>query len=214
MSMPQKAPRTLSASHRPSRLLGCVIGACSLVPVAAAADNPDAHQHGTARLQMAVEDNRVDLMFTSPAYNLAGFEHKAQTDKQKKQLADIRQWLETKPLINTGNGDCSVTKVTVQLGANSGSHQKHNHHETGHHDGKEHHHDHNHDRHHRQQETHRDYNVAQQLSCEGIAAGGTFTSPLPARFPELEELAVEWVGPAGQGSTRLTQAGQSFTLDQ
>lgn len=214
MPMPNNVRRTPSASHRPSRLLGCLIGACSLVPVASASDNPDAHEHGTAQLQMAMENNRIDLIFTSPAYNLAGFEHEAQTDKQKKQLADIRRWLETTPLINTGNRDCSVTRATVQLGENGGLHQKHDHHETGHHDGKEHHHDHNHDRHHRQGETHRDYDVAQQLTCEGIDAGDIFTSPLPARFPELEELAVEWVGPAGQGSTLLTQSGQSFTLDQ
>ena len=55
--------------------------------------------------------------------------------------------------------------------------------------------------------------MAQQLTCEGMAAGDTFTSPLPARFAELEELAVEWVGPSGQGSALITQSGQSFTLN-
>jgi hypothetical protein len=161
-----------------------------LAPAVFAADNPGTHEHGQAQLQMALENSNIELMFSSPAYNLAGFEHEARTDEQKKMLADIRQWLETTPLVNNGAGACRVAGVTVQLGDEGGSH---NHHE---------------------EETHRDYAVAQQLTCEGMAVGDTFSTPLPARFPELEALAVEWVGPSGQGSRMITGPGQSFKLSQ
>lgn len=60
-----------------------MVAACSLAPMALAADNPGAHEHGHARLQMAVEENRIDLMLNSPAYNLAGFEHGARTEAEK-----------------------------------------------------------------------------------------------------------------------------------
>ncbi|WP_420389600.1 ZrgA family zinc uptake protein [Marinobacter sp.] len=58
--IPPNRPRSL---HK----IGCMIAACSLAPVALAADNPGAHEHGHARLQMAVEENRIDLMLNSPA---------------------------------------------------------------------------------------------------------------------------------------------------
>lgn len=214
MLMQKKTTKSLNINHRRFRLSGCLIITCALAPAALAADNPGAHEHGQAQLQMAIETRQIDLMFTSPAYNLAGFEHEARTDEQKKQLADIRQWLETTPLVNTEAGTCRMTAATVQLGEESGSHQEHDHHEESHHDDEEHHQDEKHDEHQGEEETHRDYEVAQQLNCEGMTAGATFTSPLPARFPELEELAVEWVGPSGQGSTVITQSGPSFTLSQ
>jgi len=174
-----------------ARLLGCLIAGCVFVPVTMAADNPDAHEHGRAQLQMALENTQIDLMFTSPAYNLAGFEHEARTDEQKKQLADIQRWLETTPLVNTEAGTCVVAAATVQLGEESESH-----HEAVHDD----------------HPTHSDYEITQQLACDGMTANDAFTTPLPARFAQLEELAIEWVGPTGQGSTVIDQPGPRFKL--
>lgn len=212
MLNPQNHRKFSRRSHS-CRLLGCLIISGMTAPVALAADNPGAHEHGRAQLQMALENNQIDLMFTSPAYNLAGFEHDARTDEQRQQLASIRQWLETTPLINTGTGNCTVTAATVQLGEEGGSHQGHDHHEEAHHHDEEHDHHHGHDEH-DDHASHRDYDVAQQLSCEGMNASDAFTSPLPGRFPELEELNVEWVGPTGQGSTVINQPGQNFTLNR
>lgn len=212
-----------------SRPIGYLLAGCLLAPAALAADNPGAHEHGQARLQMALEGNRIDLMLSSPAYNLAGFEHQARTDEQKQQLADIRQWLQTTPLINTEAGNCRVSDATVQLGKETGSHHGHSHHQKHHKDGEHHHKEHHHkkhhhdeghhaghhdDKHHSDEASHRDYEVAQQLACDGITNGDGFTSPLPGRFPELQQLAIEWVGPSGQGSTLITGPGQSFTLSQ
>lgn len=176
-----------------------LMAAWALPLAAVAADNPGAHQHGQARLQMALENDQIDLMFISPAYNLAGFEHQARTEQQRQRLTEIRQWLETTPLINTDAGHCRVRSASVELGGKDehGTHE-HGQHEHGHHDG--------------DQASHRDYQVSQQLSCEGITGDSAFSSVLPDRFPELEALTVEWVGPAGQGKAQLSSSAQTLSL--
>ncbi|WP_421911413.1 DUF2796 domain-containing protein [Marinobacter sp.] len=193
--IPPNRPRSL---HK----LGCMIAACSLAPVALAADNPGAHEHGHARLQMAVEENRIDLMLNSPAYNLAGFEHGARTDAEKSRLADISRWLETTPLINTAAADCRVTAAAVELGGEEENHDGDTHHEDGHHD-EEHH----------GEATHREYDVSQQLECNRIDADQEFTSALMERFEGMEELTIEWVSPSSQGSARLTPSNRAFTVN-
>lgn len=197
--------------HRIPTLL---IAACAFGQPVIAADNPGAHEHGSARLQMAVEDNRIDLMFTSPAYNLAGFEHEARTDEQKQKLAGIRQWLQTNALINTESNACKVTAATVELGGDSESHGTHEHHDEHHHS--DHHEEKDEDKHghgdnHDDKSTHRDYEVAQQLECDSDISRQAFNSPLMSRFPELKELSVEWVSASGQGSARITSPDTSFS---
>ena len=193
--LPPNRPRSLHT-------LGCMVAACSLAPMALAADNPGAHEHGHARLQMAVEENRIDLMLNSPAYNLAGFEHGARTDAEKSRLADISRWLETTPLINTAAADCRVTAAAVELGGEEENHDGDTHHEDGHHD-EEHH----------GEATHREYDVSQQLECNRIDADQEFTSALMERFEDMAELTIEWVSPSGQGSARLTPSNRAFTVN-
>jgi len=193
--LPPNRPRSLHT-------LGCMVAACSLAPMALAADNPGAHEHGHARLQMAVEENRIDLMLNSPAYNLAGFEHGARTDAEKSRLADISRWLETTPLINTAAADCRVTAAAVELGGEEENHDGDTHHEDGHHD-EEHH----------GEATHREYDVSQQLECNRIDADQEFTSALMERFEGMAELTIEWVSPSGQGSARLTPSNRAFTVN-
>lgn len=206
--LPPNRPRSLHT-------LGCMVAACSLAPMALAADNPGAHEHGHARLQMAVEENRIDLMLNSPAYNLAGFEHGARTEAEKSRLADITRWLETTPLVNTAAADCRVTAAAVELGGedeNHGGETHHGHDEHDHHEA-EHHDEGHHDEEYHGEATHREYDVSQQLECNRIDADQEFTSALMERFEGMEELTVEWVSPSGQGSARLTPSNRAFTAN-
>lgn len=195
---------------RPLLALGCLFATGFLAAPALAADNPGAHEHGHARLQMAVEENRIDLMFNSPAFNLAGFEHEARTGGEKSQLADINRWLETTPLVNTSATDCRVTAAAVELGGHMEAHGEDDH--DDHHDHDEDHHDH--DGHEHGETMHREYDVSQQLECGRIGASQEFTSALMDRFQAMEELTIEWVGPSGQGSARLTPSTRTFTVNE
>ncbi len=212
--MPIQTPVSRSSrTDRPQRFLtlGYLLAACTLPALSYAADNPGAHEHGQARLQIAVEDTSIDLMLTSPAYNLAGFEHEARTDQEKKQLADIEQWLKSNPLVNSADAGCRVIATAVELGGED-SGESHGHHGDHHdeHHGEDHH---DHDEHHKEA-THREYDVSQQLECDGAGERLTLTSELMEEFGNLEELAVEWVSPIGQGSARLTPSNRAFTINR
>ncbi|MGF2687774.1 ZrgA family zinc uptake protein [Marinobacter sp. DUT-3] len=166
---------------------------------AVAGDNPGAHRHAYGQLQMAVQGGSIDLLFTSPAYNLAGFERQAQTPEEKARLAEIADWLSNNPLIDTAPGSCVVMAGSVHHSGPAGQPDKDHHHEDEHH-------------HESEDEGHREYEVSQQLECQTLTAGQAFSSPLKVRFPNLEVLTVEWVGPAGQGSTRLGEGESTFQL--
>lgn len=180
---------------QPFLALGYLLSACTLPVATYAADNPGAHEHGHARLQIAIERNSIDLMFTSPAYNLAGFEHQARTDEERNRLAEIKQWLNTTPLVHMDDANCRITTATVELGDEDTEDD----HGQGHHDDDE-------------KASHREYDVSQQLQCEGLGANRELTSALMEKFENLEELTVEWVSQSGQGSARLTSSNRAFTI--
>ena len=193
--------------RRPFYFSAPLFSALIVAPTAWAADNPGAHEHGHARLQLAVEDTRVELIFTSPAHNLAGFEHAAKTDAEKHRLANVRQWLSDNPLINTTSRDCVVDSVEVTLGSDDSSHG----HDAHRHDNEHSHHDEEQHDHEANSESHRDYEVSQQLQCNESLRGAALVTPLLAEFPALKELDIEWVSPEGQGSLTLETAGEVFT---
>ena len=75
-------------------LMTVALASAALAPLTAgAANNPSAHQHGHAELQVAIDGNTADVFVRSPAYNLLGFEHEPRTEQQHQQLADLEPWL-------------------------------------------------------------------------------------------------------------------------
>lgn len=172
-----------------------------------AADNPGAHQHGHADLQMAIENERVDLLLLSPAYNLIGFEHKPRTDEQRQRVNDTEQWASETALINTVDGSCTLVSsaMHVSWGEAKGDDHKHDH---GHSHSHSHDHDHDHD------SGHADIEITQTLNCPILSESAQFDTGLMARFPELQHLNVQWVGPQGQGATRLSPDTTQFRLNR
>lgn len=201
-----------------------------------AADNPDSHQHGMAALQLAIDGARVDLRFQSPAYNLLGFEHAPENDEQRARVTALIEWMEATPLVQDDNRNCRLESSTVEAGSpgRSGHH--------GHHDGnyREHYREHHgsypeegqqghHGEHHGTQggahhngkhqgsghdDGHSDIVVAQSLTCAGLDAETTLSTPLMTEYPAIEQLGVQWVGGAGQGAVRLEAGQDSFQLGQ
>jgi len=167
-----------------------------------ASDNPGAHQHGHAELQLAIEGNQIDLIFTSPAYNLLGFEHRARTEEQKALVTQTTSWLGETPLVDTAEAGCKVMNAVV-------------HHQAG---GDDHGHDHGYAHDHEDKHadengsTHSDFEVTQSLSCSRLDASEVLSTPLTERFPEIEHLDVEWVWSGGQGAQELSHAESTFKL--
>lgn len=181
----------------------CLLLALSLVTLPAlASDNPGAHQHGHADLQIAIDNGRIDLLLLSPAYNLIGFEHKPQTEEQRQRVQAVESWAAETTLINTQAGDCTLTSAAMHV--SWGDKDDHGHH----------HHSHDHGDDHAQQTTHADVEITQSLNCPDLSGTARLEAGLMARFPELQHLNVQWVGPQGQGATRLSQGDQHFRMSR
>ena len=53
-----------------------------------------AHEHGAARLTVAVNDSGLEVMLETPAANVFGFEHQAETDEDKQAVSTAKAKLE------------------------------------------------------------------------------------------------------------------------
>lgn len=161
-----------------------------------AGENPGAHQHGHAELSFAVDGNKVEVMFASPAYNLVGFEHEARTESQTQALEGANAWFATTPLINTPDNTCTVISSDVhhsgQAHEQEGGENGHGDHGSG----------------------HSAFEVIQTLECTGVQDATVLSTPLTEHFERLEHLDVQWAGSASQGATRLGHGEDSIELQR
>jgi hypothetical protein len=170
------------------------LGLTAVTATATAQDNPAAHQHGHAELQVAFAGERIDLLLESPAWNLLGFEHPPRTEGQRQKLEGLREWVATNALINTEGDHCRVTTSELHTGW----------------EGPEAHGDHGHNHGHDSHSSHSDLEITQSLQCQDLPGATAFATPILDAFPALEHLNVQWVSAQGQGGTRLTRSGNRF----
>lgn len=74
-----------------SKLLPALLALPLAAPAPAWAHDHDhgAHQHGVARLEVAVDGPTLTIRLESPLDNLLGFEHAPRTDRQKQAAQDL-----------------------------------------------------------------------------------------------------------------------------
>jgi hypothetical protein len=110
---------------------------CLAAPAFAAHDHGhdhehQAHVHGVAKLEVAVEGNRIDLHLESPLEALLGFEHAPRSDKERAVVARMRQTLEQggKLFAPTAAAGCTLVSVRVEAPSleakpTAGGHEEH-----------------------------------------------------------------------------------------
>lgn len=158
-------------------------------------DHHRAHVHGVARMQVAFEKDTAELILSSPAANLLGFEHQPRSSRQQQILEETEEWLQSNALIQTSSEDCVVLDSLIHRTGAAADHTHQNHHqnETGHAGG------------------HSDIEVTQRLRCISNLSGDLLV-PLMARFPAIEQLTVDWLTPTGQGHAVLTSGDSHIQL--
>jgi hypothetical protein len=198
--------------------LALAVMAATFLNPAHASENPGAHVHGQASMQVASEGKRIDVIFKTPAANLVGFEYEPKTGAEQKAVAEARKWLTETPLVNTAASACRVEQATVNT-----THDKNNHNEHGdHHGHDDHHEDHKGEGHHEDEEhdhqaeetdSHSEFEVSQHLVCNGVP-GENLMTPLLTRYPSINSLSIDWVTENNQGGTRLEAGSTEFRLSR
>jgi hypothetical protein len=77
-------------------LVGLTIGMLCAVARAAEKRHSEAHVHGVAEINIAVEGSKADVEFHAPAESVMGFEHEARSESDKKKRDAVLRTLQTK----------------------------------------------------------------------------------------------------------------------
>lgn len=125
----------------------------------------EAHVHGEAEMNVAIEGNVIELVLKSPLANIAGFEHEATSDEDKATLSNAQKALQDAyaRVQFPDAAVCMLDEADVHLGEEHGdedaheghAHDKHEHEEHAH---EEHaHKNHDHDKHEHEEHAHKDH---------------------------------------------------------
>ena len=163
-------------------------------------DHQGAHVHGIAEVTIALEGAALEIGFDSPAVNIVGFEHKAQTKEQKKAVKQAKGLLESPALLmDFVGGKCQLKEAEVDVSSVMAEEK------SGHeHDHDEHHHDdkHHHEKNdHAEKASHGEVHAMYSFQCQDQLT--SLNLKFFEHFPQIESLTASWVTDSKQGSIQL-----------
>lgn len=79
------------------------------------AHEPAPHSHGIATLQVAVDNDNLTLLLSSPLQNLIGFEHQARNDDERDAIARMIDTFNHAEQLFTPSAEAACTVNSVQM---------------------------------------------------------------------------------------------------
>lgn len=154
----------------------------------------DAHEHGSASLNIALEGNTLELELDSPAMNLLGFEHAAQSSADRAKLASVKRLLEQPQQLFTlpAAANCQITSSELHsplFEAESTDHA------------------HEHEHEHSDIEAHYQFSCANPQALDSLSLAAFFQ-----QFAGLEKLQVQLISATGQNGKTLTASDSLLPL--
>ena len=172
----------------------------------------DAHEHGAASLDIALDGDRLYIDLDTPADNVLGFEHAPSTDTGNETVEMARRFLESAdPYVPTAAAGCSLesAEVSIELAAESDEEHGEDHDEGEHghgedHTGEEHAADgSDEDAHDSEGGTHSDIASSHVFVCASPDRLETLAVTLFDTFDGFEEIDAQLIGPGGQTAAEL-----------
>lgn len=154
----------------------------------------DAHEHGSASLNIALEGNTLELELDSPAMNLLGFEHAAHSTADRAKLASVKRLLEQPQQLFTlpAAANCQITSSELHsplFEAESTDHA------------------HEHEHEHSDIEAHYQFSCANPQALDSLSLAAFFQ-----QFAGLEKLQVQLISATGQNGKTLTASDSLLPL--
>ena len=172
----------------------------------------EAHEHGAARVMMAMEGEKLQLEFEVSSDSLVGFEHFPEADKDREVFATAMTTLSdpTKLFKIPVEAECMPVGIRVSqtLFSGEGEHHEEEHHEDGDdHDesksGKDHDHDKEGDHDEHGKEAHSEFHASYLWNCHHADDLDSLQTRLIKVFPRIEEVRVQWIVGDRQGALEL-----------
>ena len=155
----------------------------------------DAHEHGVASLNVALDGQTLEIQLQSPAMNLVGFEHEAKSDADKAKVAAARQHLEQPQALFALPIEAKCALQDSELDSPLFGGRAHDEHE------------------HADEHGHSDIDASYRFACANAEA----LQPLElgsffGTSPGTEKLEVQLIGPSGQQGAELTPRNSRLSL--
>ncbi|MGM8936572.1 DUF2796 domain-containing protein [Pseudomonas neustonica] len=164
----------------------------------------DAHEHGVASLNIAIDGTQVSLELDSPAANLVGFEHAASQPEDIAKVAAVQAQLRDASQLFQLPAAAGCSQTSVDLDSPLFADNEHEHEHEDHEEKHEHEHEeaaHDHEEHHHE---HADIEASYSFTCAQPEALISLQLPLFKVYPGLQRLNVQAITPAGQMGAELT----------
>ncbi len=159
-----------------------------------------AHEHGSAKLNVALDGSALYLELESPAANIVGFEHAPVNDQEKSQLDQARIQLQNPEnlfLLPKGAG-CQIVETDVDSSLFTGM------------AGHEHHHDDSNEE--TEEEGHADIHAVYHFECSEPQQISYVELKIFATFPQTGDINAQVIGPRGQTQQELSDANTRIEL--
>jgi len=142
----------------------------------------DAHSHGDAELAVVLDGDLIVIEFTTPLYNVLGFEHRPETETQKVAVSQAASQLSQGPELFRFSAPAKCREIArpenIRLFSETPD-------------------AHDHDNHHND-DSHKDVLLRYEFSCEEIESLSKIDVKLFEFFEKLSELEVTYLGPSTQ----------------
>ncbi len=159
----------------------------------------DAHEHGAAQLNLVLDGQLLELELQSPAMNLLGFEHAAESPADKAKVGAARAELEQPQSLFgiPGTAGCQMATQELESSLFSDAH--------GHGEANQAHDEH--------ASEHSEIHAHYQFDCkQPDQLQRLDLSELFKRFPATQKIQVQLIGPNGQQGLELTPAQPSLSF--
>lgn len=177
--------------------------ACSAPAIA----QQSAHVHGFASINLAIDDEELQIEFVSPAESIIGFEYKPSNTTERKAVVDAIALLRdpTKLFILPASAGCELHEVEAERHAED-EHDEHGEHDKDDHARHDDHDDHAEDEHGKDEhahedsgagESHSEFHAHYHFECKNTAIE-TIDLRLFETWPRIEEVRVQALTPRGQ----------------
>lgn len=149
-----------------------------------------AHEHGSATLNIAIEENSLHIELESPAMNIVGFEHAPGNEKQTKAVTQAAAALKDahKQFVLPAAAQCTLTEAHIESPL-----IKHEQHKA------------------EKAETHSEFHASYIFACENISELNNINVRLFETFKGMDDIDVQLISTQGQTTKELT-AGHSVLV--
>lgn len=171
----------------------------------------DAHVHGLSEITIAIDNNTVEINFSSPASNLIGFEHIATTKAQIAAVEAAELLLKQhKTIFELSGGECELENKTIDL-SNLKSTQpiKKAHIDESQYKGD---HPHKHIEKNNENSRHSEVIANYHYHCEKLPNLPSITVTIFKLFPGIQKIQAVWLTKIQQGTVALSAKSNVINL--